>query len=67
MEEVRGAGGPWTVAGDPQEGGEGGGAGVCVGGVWCWQGAGKNGYKWIDGRTEMKGRWRRLVKDLVER
>lgn len=27
MEEVRGAGGPWTVAGDPQEGGEGGGAG----------------------------------------
>ena len=30
MEEVRGAGGPWTVAGDPQEGCEGGGAGVCV-------------------------------------
>lgn len=22
MEEVRGAGGPWTVAGDPQEGGD---------------------------------------------
>lgn len=31
MEEVRGAGGPWTVAGDPQEGGEGGVAG---GEVW---------------------------------
>lgn len=29
MEEVRGAGGPWTVAGDPQEGGEGGGC-------WWW-------------------------------
>lgn len=27
---------------------------------------GKNGYKWTDGRTEMKERWRRLVKDLVE-
>lgn len=23
------------------------------------------GYKWTDGRTEMKERWRRLVKDLV--
>lgn len=26
----------------------------------------KNGHKWTDGRTEMKERWRRLVKDLVE-
>lgn len=36
------------------------GAGCKVWGVWCCQ----NGYKWMERRTEMKERWRRLVKDL---
>lgn len=70
MEEVRGAGGPWTVAGDPQEGGEGGGAGVCVcaGGRGLVLAGGRK--KWIQmdrWKNRDEGKVRRLVKDLVER
>lgn len=54
MKEVREAGGPWTVAGDPQEGGK---MGLLV--VKCGVGGG-GGYKYkcTDGRTAMKERWR---------
>lgn len=55
MEEVRGAGGPWTVAGgDPQKGGEERVLVVKCEGGWCWQ----NRYKWTDGKTNEEKVWK---------
>lgn len=67
MEEVRGAGGPWTVAGDPPEaswvfgGGGGGGGGGGAGGLGWTERRGEMDTKWTDGRTGMRDRWMRLV------
>lgn len=61
MEEVRGAGGPWTVAGgDPQNGDEGGELVVKCEGAYFHK-MDTNGQE-----RQTKGKWKRLVKDLVE-